>query len=67
MRRAVLLQDGQPVCFASCALTDTESRYAQIEKELLAITWASGKFDQDLYGRDKGTVETDHEPLKPVF
>ena len=64
---AVLLQDGQPVCYASCALTDTESRYAQIEKELLAITWACGKFDQYLYGRDKVTVETDHEPLKPVF
>ena len=64
---AVLLQDGQPVCYASRALTDTESRYAQIEKELLAITWACDKFDQYLYGRDKVTVETDHEPLKPVL
>lgn len=64
---AVVLQDGQPVCYASRALTDTESRYAQIEKELLAITWACDKFDQYLYGRDKVTIETDHEPLKPVF
>lgn len=64
---AVLLQDGQPVCYASRALTDTESRYAQIEKEMLAITWACDKFDQYLYGRDKITVETDHEPLKSVF
>ena len=64
---AVLLQDGQPVCYASRALSDTESWYAQIEKELLAITWACDKFDQYLYGRDKVTVETDHEPLKPVF
>ena len=64
---AVLLQYGQPVCYASCVLTDTESRYAQIEKELLAITWVCGKFDQYLYGWDKVTVETDHEPLKPVF
>ena len=45
----VLLQDCQPVCYASRALTDTESRYAQIEKELLAITWACGTFDQYLY------------------
>ena len=63
----MLLQDGQPVCYASRALTDTESRYAQIEKELLAITWACDMFDQYLYGRDKVTIETDHEPLKPVF
>ena len=64
---AVLLQEGQPVCYASRALTDTESRYAQIEKEMLAITWACDKFDQYLYGRDTVTVETDHEPLKSVF
>ena len=64
---AVLLQEGQPVCYASRALTDTESRYAQIKKEMLAITWACDKFDQYLYGRDTVTVETDHEPLKSVF
>ena len=31
---AVLLQDDQPVCCASRALSDTESHYAQIEKEM---------------------------------
>ena len=36
---AALLQEGQPLAFASSALTDTETRYAQIEKEMLAVVW----------------------------
>ena len=39
----------------------------QIEKGLAPITWGCGNFDQYLYGWDKVTVETDHEPLKPVL
>ncbi|XP_045764401.1 uncharacterized protein K02A2.6-like [Maniola jurtina] len=38
---AVLLQGGRPVEFASLTLTDTQRRYAQIEKEMLAIVFAS--------------------------
>ena len=30
---AVLLQDGQPICYASKALTKTEQRYSNIERE----------------------------------
>ena len=37
---AALLQLQQPVSFASRALTQTETRYAQIERELLAIVFA---------------------------
>ncbi len=48
---AVLLQDGQPVAYGSRALTDCQKRYAQIEKEMLAIVYRCDKFHQYLYGR----------------
>ncbi len=46
----VLLQDGQPVRFASSALRETEQKYAQIEKELLAVVFALHRFAQYDYG-----------------
>ncbi len=38
---AACLQNGRPVAFASRALTDTETRNARIEKELLAVVYAA--------------------------
>ena len=64
---SVLMQNGQPVSYASRALTDTERRYAQIEKELLAIVWSCKKVDQYIYGRDIVHIESDHKPLQAVF
>ncbi|CAH2208146.1 jg24630, partial [Pararge aegeria aegeria] len=64
---AVLLQAGRPVEFASSTLTDTQIRYAQIEKELLAIVFALERFHQYLFGRGDITVETDHKPLEALF
>uniref|UniRef100_A0A8D2J594 Gypsy retrotransposon integrase-like protein 1 n=1 Tax=Varanus komodoensis TaxID=61221 RepID=A0A8D2J594_VARKO len=62
-----LLQDGQPIAFASRALTRTEQTYAQIEKECLNIVFACQHFHHYLYGRDKITAETDHKPLISIF
>ena len=47
---AVCLQDGNSVAYASRALTEAESRYAQIEKELLAPTFPCKKFHDFIYG-----------------
>jgi hypothetical protein len=63
----VLLQEGRPVFFTSRAMTQTEQRYAQIEKELLAIVHFCMKFEQFIYGRDKITVESDHKALEIIF
>jgi hypothetical protein len=43
-------------------MTETESRYVQIEKELLAAVFACTKFYDFTYGNKVG-IETDHEPL----
>lgn len=64
---AVLLQDGRPVEYASRTLTDAQRRYAQIEKELLAIVFACERFHQYIYGKQKVVVESDHKPLESIF
>ena len=63
----VLLQNGQPVAYASRSLTKTEQRYAQIEKECLAIVFSCERFSQYLLGRNKITVQSDHKPLETIF
>ena len=63
---AALLQNGQPVAYASRALTSAETRYAQIEKELLAIVFACEHFDVYIYDREAVNVETDHKPLESI-
>lgn len=62
---AALIQKGQPIAFASHALTDRETCYAQIEKDMLAVVFTLNKFDQYIYGRPV-TVQSDHKPLSAI-
>lgn len=63
---AVLLQlHGEiwrPVAYASRALSDPETRYAQIEKEALGLVFGCERFHHFVYAADF-TLETDHQPL----
>ncbi|CAB3989788.1 Hypothetical predicted protein [Paramuricea clavata] len=59
---AVLMQNGSPIAYVSRSLTETESEYAQIEKELLAVMFGCERFHQYVYAK-KVLVETDHKPL----
>ena len=67
---AVLLQEKnaawKPIAYASRSMTETEQRYAQIEKEALATTWACEKFSSYILGM-KFHIETDHKPLVPLL
>ena len=52
----------RPIAFASRALTSTEVKYAQIEKESLALTWGCECFCDYLIGKPFHIL-TDHKPL----
>ena len=62
---AALMQEGRPLAYASRALTDPETRYATIEKEMLAIVFALEKWHQFAFGRHV-VIKTDHKPLEAI-
>ena len=62
---AVLLQENKPIAFASKALSSAESRYANIERELLAVVYGCERFHTYLYGR-QFIIESDHRPLEQI-
>ena len=63
---AALLQKGKPVAMASKALDDTQSNYAVIEKELLAICFGCVKFHEYIFGKSV-IIQTDHKPLVSIM
>lgn len=63
---ACLIQSKKPIAFASRSLNNAETRYSQIEKELLSIVFAIKKFHRLVYGHDI-LVENDHKPLENIF
>nr|XP_037290834.1 uncharacterized protein LOC119186244 isoform X1 [Rhipicephalus microplus] len=64
---AVIIQDGHPLAYSSRSLTETQQRYAQIEKEMLAIVHGCERFRDYLFGQPEVVVESDHKPLEIIF
>lgn len=64
---AAILHDSRPIAYASASLTEAQTRYAQIEKELFAILFGCTRFHQFVYGMKQVIVETDHKPLVSIF
>ena len=63
---AVLLQEGQPIVYASRTLTETEKRYSNIERELLGVVFGLERLHHYTFG-SQITVETDHQPLISIW
>ena len=56
----------KPVMYVSRVLTETEQRYSNIERELLAIVFALERLNHYTFGRTI-TVQSDHQPLQSIW
>jgi len=61
-----LSQDDHPVMYLSRKLTEAERRYSNIEREALAIVWATVRARHFLLGK-KFMLRSDHKPLEYIF
>ena len=62
---AALLQDSKVIAYASKSLTSAETRYANIEHEMLVVVFGYLKFHHYLYGRSF-VCNSDHQPLENI-
>ena len=63
---ACIIQEGQPIVFVSKSLTDTETHYANIERELLAIMYLAARNSTHTYMEEYLIMKTDHKPLEMI-
>jgi len=63
---AVFLQQCKPIEFASRAFTPVERKWAQIEKEALAVLFGLERFHQHTCGRPVEVVN-DHKPIQAIL
>ena len=61
----VLIQDERQVAFGMKTLTECQSKYSNIERELLAVVHGIQRYHTYVYGRSF-TVITDHKPLVAI-
>ena len=62
---AALLQNGKPIAFASKALMETECRYVNIERDMLAAVFGAERFHTYIYGQSF-MIKSDHKPLESI-
>ena len=63
---AVILQEEQPIYYASRALTSAKKNYQNLECEAQAAVWGIEKFHYFLYDR-KFILRTDQKPSVSIF
>ena len=55
-----------PIAFASKSLSEAETKYSNIERELLGVVWAIEHFNHYTFANTVHII-SDHKPLQPLF
>ena len=61
-----LLKTDESLLLHPKSLNDTEQRYANIEREMLACVFGAERFHTYVFGKPF-TIETDHKPLECII